>query len=111
MAELVKGQVVVVAFPYSDLSSAKKRPALLISNPDGSGDVVLCQITSRSSSDEHSIKLTSKDFTDGHLPVDSFIRSNKLFTAHQSIILNAAGQITSEKYQSVIGKIVELISI
>ena len=45
MAEFVKGDVVVVPFPFSDLSQAKRRPALVISKLDGD-DLILCQITS-----------------------------------------------------------------
>ncbi|MDO9036700.1 MAG: hypothetical protein Q7U51_16080 [Methanoregula sp.] len=46
MGGLVKGDVVVVLFPFSDLSSVKKRPALVLATPDGD-DVILSQITSR----------------------------------------------------------------
>jgi mRNA interferase MazF len=58
----VKGDVVVVLFPFSDLSSAKKRPALVIAALDGD-DVLLCQITSRLISDQYSIPLTSEQFS------------------------------------------------
>ena len=44
------GDVVLIPFPYSDLSQAKRRPALVIADV-GMGDFVLCQITSRSYAD------------------------------------------------------------
>jgi len=47
MGGFVKGDVVVMPFPYSDLSATKKRPALVIAVLDGD-DVILCQITSQS---------------------------------------------------------------
>jgi len=47
MGRFVKGDVVVMPFPYSDLSATKKRPALVIAALDGD-DVILCQITSQS---------------------------------------------------------------
>ncbi len=46
MAEFVKGDVVVVPFPFSDLTQAKRRPALVIATLAGD-DLILCQITSR----------------------------------------------------------------
>ena len=46
MARFVKGDVVVVPFPFSDLSQAKRRPALVISVLEGD-DLILCQITSQ----------------------------------------------------------------
>lgn len=45
MAGFVKGDVVVVPFPFSDLSQSKRRPALVIANLQGN-DLILCQITS-----------------------------------------------------------------
>lgn len=110
MAELVKGDVVVLAFPYSDLSNSKKRPALVLSTPSKSDDVILCQITSKSFDDNQAIQITSKDFVSGNLPVSSYIRSDKLFTAHSSIIISIAGQVSPSKYDSVVNQIMQQIS-
>jgi mRNA interferase MazF len=38
------GSVVLVPFPFSDLSNSKKRPALVVASADR-GDWILCQIT------------------------------------------------------------------
>ena len=46
MAKFVKGDVVVVPFPFSDLTQAKRRPALVVSTLEGD-DLILCQITSQ----------------------------------------------------------------
>ena len=51
MARFVKGDVVVVPFPFSDLSQSKRRPALVITELTGD-DLILCQITSQSISDK-----------------------------------------------------------
>jgi len=40
-----RGDVVIVAFPFSDLTGAKPRPALVIGEA-ARGDRILCQITS-----------------------------------------------------------------
>ncbi|WP_242716914.1 hypothetical protein [Microcoleus vaginatus] len=45
MATFVKGDVVVVPFPFSDLTQAKRRPALILATLEGK-DLILCQITS-----------------------------------------------------------------
>jgi len=57
----MKGDVVVLPFPFSDLSSSKRRPALVvaIASPD---DIILAQITSRNFSDDCAIELTDNDF-------------------------------------------------
>jgi mRNA interferase MazF len=46
MGRFVKGDVVVIPFPYSDLSASKKRPALVLADLEGD-DIILCQITSQ----------------------------------------------------------------
>jgi mRNA interferase MazF len=54
MGRFVKGDVVVVPFPFSDLSGSKKRPAFVIADLPGD-DIVLCQITSKHKSDPFAI--------------------------------------------------------
>lgn len=61
MAKFVKGDVVVVPFPFSDLTNSKRRPALVITELTGD-DVILCQITSRNLNDKYSIELDNNDF-------------------------------------------------
>ena len=46
MAKFMKGDVVVIPFPFSDLSQSKRRPALVLTTLEGD-DAILCQITSR----------------------------------------------------------------
>ena len=92
MAKFVKGDVVVVPFPFSDLSQSKKRPALVIASLLGN-DLILCQITSKARIDGYSIVLANEDFRQGSLNLTSMIRPNKLFTADKSIVLYKIGTI------------------
>lgn len=105
----MKGEIVIIPFPYSDLSGAKRRPALVIADWGGN-DVVCCQITSKSKFDGMEVELTNSDFATGSLPVTSNIRPNKIFTAFKPTILNTAGKISSKKYAEVIEGIIKLIS-
>ena len=66
MAKFVKGDVVVVPFPFSDLTHSKRRPALVVSKLEGD-DLILCQITSQSIKDNYAISLADKDFEMGGL--------------------------------------------
>ncbi len=108
MAKLVKGDVVVVPFPFSDLSQAKKRPALVVSKLEGD-DVILCQITSQSVKDNYAISLDDKDFGAGSLKQPSNIRPNRIFTADSHIVLYKVGNLTKEKLNGIIEKVVEII--
>ena len=96
MGKLVIGEVVVLPFPQTNLQSGKRRPALVVADLVGD-DLVLCQITRKPRSDGYPIPLVLADFESGCLAVDSFIRSNRLFTVEQSVILYAAGKIKDAK--------------
>jgi mRNA interferase MazF len=108
VAKFVKGDIVVVPFPFSDLTNSKRRPALVITELTGD-DVILCQITSRTLKDSYSIELNNSDFETGSLNQDSNIRSNRIFTADFHIILYKIGNLKTNKTEEVINKIIEII--
>jgi mRNA interferase MazF len=109
MGKFVKGDVVVAPFPFSDLSMAKKRPAVVVAVLTGD-DVLLCQITSKTIADSYAIPVVDADFTSGGLHQPSNIRPNRLFTAEGKIILYRAGVLTPDKIQEVVAKIIEIVS-
>jgi mRNA interferase MazF len=106
---LVKGDVVVVPFPFSDLSAAKRRPALVVAKLTGD-DLILCQITSRTISDQYAIPLTARDFASGRLRQSSNVRPNRLFTADSNLILYRVGCLKPAKLQEIVARIIEIIS-
>jgi mRNA interferase MazF len=108
VAKFVKGDIVVVPFPFSDLTNAKRRPAFVLSVLPGD-DIILCQITSRDVKDVFAIKLKSADFTSGSLPVESNIRPNRLFTADRHIILYKVGSLSREMINEVINRTINII--
>ncbi|MGA2464086.1 MAG: type II toxin-antitoxin system PemK/MazF family toxin [Thermodesulfobacteriota bacterium] len=108
MAKLVKGDVVVVPFPFSDLTQAKRRPALVVSTLEGD-DLILCQITSQYIRDNYAISLTDKDFETGGLKQPSNVRPNRLFTADSNIILYRVGGLKGTKLTEIIEKIINII--
>ncbi len=61
MEGFVKGEIVVLPFPFSDLSSSKNRPALVLADLRGE-DIILCQITSQYVKDEYALALNNIDF-------------------------------------------------
>ena len=109
MGAFVKGDLVVTPFPFSDLSAAKKRPALVMATLTGD-DVILCQITSQAVADSYAVPLTDPDCTSGGLRQASHIRPNRLFTAESSIILYRAATIGPTKMQEVLAKLVQILT-
>src|SRR5258708_717148 len=95
MEGFIKGDIVVLPFPFSDLSGSKKRPALVLADLSGD-DIILCQITSQLVKDNFSISLSNADFISGSLPVASNIRPTRIFTADKNIITRKAGTIKNE---------------
>ena len=77
------GAVVLVTFPFSDLSQSKLRPAVILAKA-ATNDWVLCQITSNPYADPRAIKLTNDNLSSGSLRVVSYARPAKLFTANNS---------------------------
>lgn len=110
MAKFIKGDIVVIPFPFSDLSGSKKRPAFVLANLEGD-DIILCQITSQKSlPGTHSVSLGGNDFFSGSLPADSFIKYSRIFTADKSIIDRKAGHVQPHITQAVVSCIIKLLN-
>jgi mRNA interferase MazF len=108
MAKFIRGDVVVIPFPFSDLSQSKRRPALVVAQLEGD-DAILCQITSKTIKDTYAISIDEIDFEAGNLKQSGNIRPNRLFTADSHIVLYRAGRVRKDKLNQVIDKIVEII--
>ena len=108
MERFVKGDVVVVPFPFSDLTEAKRRPALVLAELDGE-DRILCQITSKSYGDSRAVPLDAADFVRGSLRLASYVRPGKLFTAHTSLVAGQAGELQPGKFSAVRDAVVRMI--
>ena len=104
MGRFVKGEVVVLPFPFSDLSDTKRRPALVVAPLPGN-DVILCMITSQNARDADAVSLNKSDFQRGSLNHDSNIRPNRLFTAEESIVLYSVGQLNTAKIAEVANRL------
>jgi mRNA interferase MazF len=109
MGRFVRGDVVVVPFPFSDLSASKKRPALVVAGLSGD-DVILCQITSQAIGDEYALALANDDFASGSLRQPSNIRPNRIFTADSRIVLYRAGVLQPAKVTAVIDRLVQILN-
>jgi len=108
MERFVAGDIVVVPFPFSDLSTSKRRPALVLADLTGK-DIILCQITSQFNKDQYAIELINSDFESGNLKEKSNIRPSRIFTADKGIILYKVGSIVSQKFNEVIERLQSLI--
>jgi mRNA-degrading endonuclease toxin of MazEF toxin-antitoxin module len=101
MVKPVAGEIVVIPFPRTD--SGKRRPALVIADLPGA-DLILCQITSRAHSDAFAVPLDKTDCERGEIEAPCFIRTQRLFTVEQHIILHSIAKVTAEKFDEVFKK-------
>lgn len=108
MGKFVKGDVVVVPFPFSDLTAAKRRPALVLAALEGN-DLILCQVTSKTVKDSYSIYVEDQDFAEGSLKQPSNIRPNRIFTADTQIILYKVGRVLNQKLDEVVEGIIRIL--
>ncbi len=98
----------VVPFPFSNLTRAKRRPALVIAELEGD-DLILCQITSQWVRDRYAVSIEENDFETGTLRQKSNVRPNRIFTADRHIILYRVGHLKHEKINQIIDRIVNIL--
>jgi mRNA interferase MazF len=101
---LSQRDIVIVPFPFSDLSTTKVRPALVISNHAyhaAHRDAVVLALTSNLSISDYRIVLETEDLESGRLPVKSAVRVDKPFSISQGKILKTLAKITPEKFEEV----------
>lgn len=108
MGLLADGQVVVLPFPFSDLSRNKYRPVLLLADA-GRGDWIACQITSNPYSDPRALALTEQDFAEGKLTRTSYVRPSKLFTAHADLMERVVGKVKPDFLNRARDVVIEVI--
>lgn len=108
MVTLAVGAVVLLPFPFSDLSQSKLRPALVLAEA-GKGDWILSQITSSPYSDSRAIKISLEDFEQGSLRVVSYARPGKLFTANRSLIVGQVGILKVDLLRQVVDAVSNLL--
>jgi mRNA interferase MazF len=102
------GAVVLVRFPFSDLSQTKLRPAVVLADA-GRGDRVLCQVTSKPYGDTRAITLEDTSFTTGSLRVTSYARPGKLFTANQDLIVSEVATLKPQSLKQIVDAVVDLL--
>jgi mRNA interferase MazF len=109
LEEFMRGDIVVVPFPFSDLTEAKRRPALVLAELEGE-DRILCQITSQQFKDKYAIPIDESDFIEGSLRKTSNVRPNRMFTADRKIILYKAGHLKPDKIDEIVKRIIDILT-
>lgn len=104
MEELVKGDIIVIDFPFSSLKETKRRPVLILKVPKGE-DVIVNQITGSSYEKSVEIEVENKDFKQGSLKRKSFVRIDKIASIEKSLVRYKIGSLKSEKFNEILNNI------
>ena len=108
-----RGDVVLVSFPFTDLTTTKRRPALVIS-PDSFNelgqDLILAAMTSQLSTSLHSVPVSPADCRTGSLHKDSLVKLTKVFTISSALVLKTVCRLGDEKLGVVMTELRALFS-
>jgi mRNA interferase MazF len=103
--DLRRGSIVLAIYPFTDLSSAKRRPALVVSASDRPGrDCILAFITSQTGVAEATdlaLDASARDFAATGLRVPSVVRCGKLMTLDRSLLTGRLGQLSAHQMAEV----------
>lgn len=107
-----QGEILLISFPFSDLSTRKKRPVLVLSKKkynDSSSEFICCGITSNLDNKSHSVLIERKDIRGGSIPKTSRIKFNKIFTLEKSLVVKKLGRIDDKKFHQVQEALIEIV--
>jgi mRNA interferase MazF len=99
-----RGELVLIPFPFSDLSAAKKRPVLLLTAPDGYGDFIALAVTSRRQID-NAIALDPKDLVQRRLPLASWVRTDRVVTLNASLVVRGFGRVSEAVMEAALARL------
>lgn len=88
-----RGELLLVPFPFTDLSASKRRPVLALTTADRFGDFVALPVTSRFQMD-HALAIGPDDLISGSLPAASWVRTNRIVTLNVSLVLRTVARVS-----------------
>ncbi len=108
-----QGDLVLLPFPYTDLTAVKQRPALILSGDEfnrRSQDCIACGLTSNLDNTPHSVAVDSPDLVSGTLLRPSLIKANHIFTFDQGLIRKKFGKVRSDIVQRVVEVLLSILN-
>ena len=102
------GDIVLIKFPFSSLSKAKKRPVLIIKGENEYQDFVCFQITSKSTQ-SHLIPIEENYITSGLLSLVSYVKYDKCFTLNAILVDKKLASLDDDFMQQIKQKFCDLL--
>lgn len=104
-----QNDIILIPFPYSDLTGSKQRPALIVSNGriNKTEDRICCLITSQQP--DEGIAIDKNNLKNGTLPFKSWTKPHRLFTVNEKIIVKKLCTVTDDFHEVVVNRINEFL--
>ena len=101
---MTQGDIILVPFPFTDLSSVKTRPALVVSKNNRGDDVIIVAVTSQKGA---GVTLDNDDLSMGKLPIKSYVRLNKVVTLDKKLAKKVVAKVGNPLMCKILGKFVK----
>ncbi len=109
-----QGDVLLFPVPFTDLSSQRRRPVLVLSSlkhNTRSPDVIVAAITSNLATPGGGIEIGSAEMEQGALPAPTLVRPDKIYALSKSIIVKHYGRVKQETLDQVLGRLAAILTI
>ena len=103
------GTLAILPFPFSDLTTIKRRPVLLLTAPDAYGDFIAMAVTSQPGHADN-IAILPSMMESGTLPKTSFIRTDKVVSLNQSLLVKVVGKVAESLRQQAVRRLCARLS-
>ncbi len=109
-----RSDVILVPFPFTDLTTQKQRPALVISSKyfnDSSAGAILLAITSQvpKEPEPSDSPMSSEEQKKGGLPKPSLVKAGKVVTLSQALVRKTVGRLPAESVDRIVEKLVSIV--
>jgi mRNA interferase MazF len=106
-----QGDIILIPYPYTDLTNSKQRPAVIISKDSSNKhSYIVAKITSVIRGDKFSFPITESDI-DRELKYESEVRTNEVFTVSHTIVIKKFASFKKETLRRLIEKVKDNISV
>jgi mRNA-degrading endonuclease toxin of MazEF toxin-antitoxin module len=110
---LRQGEIVLVPVPFTDLTSHRRRPVVVVSNDAyqiSTADFVAVAMTSTQKDEPYSFEITSADLVEGSLNRPGRVRADKIYTLAQSLVVARFGRVSPPVLNRIRQELTRLIS-
>ena len=108
-----QGDLILIPIPYTDLTMAKQRPAIVISNDAyhaRTQDLVIVSVTSQMTAAPYSFVIEQKDMDTGTLLRTSRVRVDKIYTLSQTVVVRVFGKAKVHVLDQIRAELTDLVA-